>query len=75
MRKSLHFIALIFVLALVLVAGQILQRLPADSQPYVEKRYAGWNGVLRGWICAEWSCSGSFVRWLNACAAMFERSH
>ena len=75
MRKSLHLTALIFVLALVLVAGQILQRLPADSQPYVEKRYAGWNGVLRGWICAEWSCSGSFVRWLNACAAMFERSH
>ena len=75
MRKSLQLLCLICVLALIVAAARIFPRLPADSQPYVEKKYAGWNGVLRGWISSEWSCSGSFVRWLNACAAGFEKRH
>ena len=75
MRKSLQLLCLITVLALIVAAARIFPRLPADSQPYVEKKYAGWNGVLRGWISSEWSCSGSFVRWLNACAAGFEKRH
>lgn len=75
MRKSLQLLCLITVLALIIAAARIFPRLPADSQPYVEKKYAGWSGVLRGWISSEWSCSGSFVRWLNACAAGFEKRH
>lgn len=75
MKRSLHICALIFVALVVLAAAQILPRLPADSQPYVEKKYAGWNGVLRGWIYSDWSCGGGFVRWLNACAAEFEKRH
>lgn len=75
MRKSLQLLCLICVLTLAVAAVRIFPRLPADSQPYVEKKYAGWNGVLRGWVSSEWSCGGSFVRWLNACAADFERRH
>ena len=75
MRKFLQLLCLICVLALVLAAARIFPRLPADSQPYVEKKYAGWNGVLRGWVSSRWSCGGSFVRWLNACAAGFEKRH
>ena len=75
MRKSLQLLCLICVLALIVAAVRIFPRLPADSQPYVEKKYAGWNGVLRGWISSQWSCGGSFVRWLNACATGFERRH
>ena len=75
MRKFLQLLCLICVLALILAAARIFPRLPADSQPYVEKKYAGWNGVLRGWISSEWSCGGSFVRWMNACAAGFEKRH
>ena len=75
MRKFLQLLCLICVLALALAAARIFPRLPADSQPYVEKKYAGWSGVLRGWICSQWSCGGSFVRWLNACAAGFEKRH
>lgn len=75
MRKSLQLLCLICVLALIVAAARIFPRLPADSQPYVEKKYAGWNGVLRGWISSEWTCGGSFVRWLNACAAGFEKRH
>lgn len=75
MRKSLQLLCLICVLTLIVAAARIFPHLPADSQPYVEKKYAGWNGVLRGWISSEWSCGGSFVRWLNACAAGFEKRH
>ena len=75
MQKSLQLLCLICVLALIVAAARIFPRLPADSQPYVEKKYAGWNGVLRGWISSEWSCGGSFVRWLNACATDFEKWH
>ena len=75
MRKSLQLLCLICVLALIVAAARIFPRLPADSQSYVEKKYAGWNGVLRGWISSEWSCGGSFVRWLNACVAGFEKRH
>ena len=75
MRKFLQLLCLICVLALIVAAARIFPHLPADSQPYVEKKYASWNGVLRGWISSEWTCGGSFVRWLNACVAGFEKRH
>ena len=75
MGKFLRLLCLICVLVLIVAAVRVFPRLPADSQPYVEKKYAGWNGVLRGWVSSGWTCSGSFIRWLNACAAGFEKRH
>lgn len=75
MRKCLHIIALILLMLLALLCLHLSSRLPADPQPLVEKKYAAWSGVLRGWVCSRWSCEGSFTRWLNSCAADFERSH
>lgn len=75
MRKLLHIIALILVAVLALCCIGISSRLPTDAQSFVAKKYAGWSGVLRAWVSARWSCEGSFIRWLNACAADFERVH
>ena len=75
MKRFLHLICLLAVAALLPAALLISRGLPANTRPYVEQKYAGWNGVLRAWICADWECSGSFTRWLNACAASFEKSH
>ncbi len=62
-------------LALLPTAVLISKGLPADTKDYIEEKYSGWNGVLRAWVCNRWSTSGSFVRWLNSCAAEFEKSH
>lgn len=75
MKKSLQLIAL--AIALLVIAGgvRLAGVLPVDTQPYVEKKYAGWNGVLRAWVCADWEAGGSFIRWLNGCAADFEKAN
>lgn len=75
MRKSLHLIALILLVLLLLLSLRLSNRLPADPQPFVEKKYSGWSGVLRAWVCSRWNCEGNFSRWLNSCAADFERNH
>ena len=75
MKRFLHLICLLIAAALLPVALLISRGLPADTRPYVEQKYAGWNGVLRAWVCADWECAGSFTRWLNACAARFEKNH
>ena len=75
MKRLLHLICLLAVAALLPAALLISRGLPADTRPYVEQKYAGWNGVLRAWICVDWECAGSFTRWLNGCAAQFEKSH
>lgn len=75
MKRLLHLICLLVVAALIPAALLISRGLPADTRPYVEQKYAGWNGVLRAWVCADWECAGSFTRWLNACAASFEKRH
>lgn len=75
MKRLLHLICLLIVAALIPAALLISRGLPADTRPYVEQKYAGWNGVLRAWVCVDWRCAGSFTRWLNACAASFEKNH
>lgn len=75
MRKILTTICALFVLALFPIAFLVSQGLPADTGRYVEKKYAGWNGVLQAWVCCEWSTGGSFISWLNRCAADFEKAH
>lgn len=75
MKKSLQLLCLAFV-ALVIGTGlKLMYAFPVDTQPYVEKKYAGWNGVLQAWICSDWEPGGSFIRWLNGCAAEFEKTH
>ena len=51
------------------------RHLPVDTRPLIEEKYAGWSGVLRAWVCSEWEPGGSLLRWLNACAADFEKRH
>ena len=75
MRKILTIICALIVAALMPAALLVSRGLPADTRPYVEKKYAGWNGVLQAWICCRWSPGGSFISWLNACAADFEKAH
>lgn len=75
MKRMLSLICLLVVALLLPAAAKIYQDLPTDAHPYVEKKYAGWSGVLRAWVCVEWEAGGSFVRWLNACAADFEKRH
>ena len=75
MKRFLHLICLMAVAALLPAALMISRGLPADARPYVEQKYAGWNGVLRAWVCVDWECAGSFTRWLNSCAAEFEKGH
>ncbi len=75
MKRLLHLLCLLMVAMLLPAALLVSRGLPADTHPYVERKYAGWNGVLRAWVCAQWDCAGRFVRWLNACAEDFERAH
>ena len=53
----------------------LMRRFPVDAQPFVEKKYSGWNGVLQVWICTKWNPGGSFLQWLNRCASGFEKNH
>lgn len=75
MKKSFQLLCLTFVVILVMAGIHFSSSFPVDSQPYVEKKYAGWNGVLQAWVCTRWSPDGGFIRWLNACASEFEKSH
>ena len=75
MKRFFHLICLLALAALLPAALLISRGLPADTHPFVEQKYAGWNGVLRAWICVDWECAGSFTRWLNNCAARFEKNH
>ena len=75
MKRLLHIIALFLVIALCIAGVRISARLPTDNRTFIEKKYSGWSGVLRAWVAAEWSCGGSFISWLNRCAAAFEKEH
>ena len=75
MKRFLHLVCLLVLGALLPAALVISRGLPADTRPFVEQKYAGWNGVLRAWVCVDWECAGSFTRWLNNCAARFEKEH
>lgn len=51
-------------------------RLPMDAQPLIEKKYGGWAGVLRLWVCETWQTgAGSISGWLNRAIASFEKAH
>jgi len=75
MKRAMRILSFICLGLMMLGGLKAARHLPGDSGVYVEKKYAGWSGVLRGWVCGEWSCAGSFVSWLNRCAADFEKAH
>ena len=75
MKRSLQLLSMIFAFSLVLSGARISGALPVDTRSYVENKYTGWNGVLQAWICTNWSPGGSFTRWINDCAAAFEKRH
>lgn len=51
------------------------RQLPQDNQALVEKKYAGWSGVLRIWAFEGWTGGDRMAGWINGCAAAFEKSH
>ena len=61
---------LIFVLTLPGVLA-LRSRLPEDVQPLIEKKYGGWSGVLRLWVCTDQPVAA----WLNPCVASYEKQH
>lgn len=75
MRRILSIICALFVAALLPAAWMVSHGLPADTGSYVAQKYDGWNGVLQAWVCCEWKAGGSFITWLNRCAAEFEKAH
>lgn len=75
MRKMLSIICALILIALLPVAPRLLRSLPVDTAPYVAEKYAGWNGVVQAWVCSAWEGGGSFITWLNRCAARFEKAH
>lgn len=75
MQKIVSIICAL-ILALLFPAAVLVSRgLPADTRAHVSKKYAGWNGVLQAWVCSGWKPGGSFISWLNSCAAEFEKEH
>lgn len=75
MRKFLSIICAL-ILALLVPGAYLLSRsLPADNGRYISEKYSGWSGVLQAWVCCDWEAGGSFISWLNSCAAQFERQH
>lgn len=71
-----RIVALLLLVAAIAVGVRAYRALPADNAPEVRKKYDTWAGVLRVWVVEDWQVgTGSLERWLNACAAAFEKSH
>lgn len=69
-------LCLLLLAALALLIPGLRTGLPADRQALIERKYGGWSGVLRLWMCPGWQPgSGSFAGWLNRCVALFEKRH
>ena len=50
------------------------KKLPADKSDLIEKKYAGWSGVLTIRAFEGWS-DGDGGAWIRRCAAAFEKTH
>ena len=71
-RKLIGFAAVCMIIMFGFFA---IRALPVETEDYIAKKYEGYSGVIKCWICADFSCAGSFNSWLNSCAAPFERAH
>lgn len=73
MKRVLILLLTVFAAFFALFAAE---KLPLDQRELVEKKYEGWSGVLRVWICEGWQPGGgSLVGWLNRCGASFEKEN
>lgn len=76
MRKWISMLCVLLLIALAWALPQLRAALPMETQPLIEKKYGGWSGVLRLWVCEGWPVgAGSAAAWLNACIGSFERAH
>lgn len=76
MKKTVTMLCMIMAILVVMAALRLQPDLPGDARTYIEKKYAGWSGVLHAWVYEGDGCaSGSLAGWLNKCAATFEKTH
>ena len=75
--KKLRAVLCLLCLALLLPAlARLRLTLPRDTHALVEKKYAGWSGVLRLWVCdGQSDGADSPAAWLNDCVFSYERAH
>lgn len=75
MQRMLSIICALILTLMLPAAWMVSRGLPADTGSYIAEKYAGWSGVIQAWIFSEWKAGGSFITWLNRCAAEFEKAH
>lgn len=76
MRKLRTALCLILLALVGLLLPSARRALPQDNRALVARKYDGWSGVLRLWVCEGWQPgAGSFAGWLNRCASVFEKRH
>ena len=73
MKRWRCLVCLIVLLSLIPGLLWARDRLPPDTHALIGKKYAGWSGVLRLWICQDGA--PSVGGWLNACIANYEKQH
>ena len=76
MRKTGSVVCILLAAAVVLAAARLAPSLPGNARTYIERKYAGWNGVLHAWVYEGDGCGGSsLLGWLGKCAAAFEKAN
>ena len=76
MRKAGSVLCILLAVAVVLAAVRLAPALPGNARTYIERKYAGWNGVLHAWVYEGDGCgASSLLGWLRNCAAAFEKAH
>lgn len=75
MKRLMCILCAIMTFLIACAALHTISKLPADNKAHIEQKYAGWSGVLQAGVCSRWQPGGSLVRWLNRCAADFEKKH
>ena len=75
MRKTGSVLCMLLASLAVLAAARLAPELPGNARTYIERKYAGWNGVLHAWVYEGDGCgASSLLGWLDNCAAAFEKA-
>lgn len=73
--KRIGKIAVYVLLFALLAAAPWLWSAPkSPPDGLAARKYAGYTGVLKLWVCEEWS-GGALCAWLNWCLTAFEKAH
>ena len=76
MRKARAIVCLMILILTIPTAYHLRRQLPPDTMPMIEKKYGGWAGVLRLWVCDDPSPgSDSLAAWLNRCISAYDKRH